>query len=143
MLQRETLRNFFSQLRMRTPFSFMGATALSITVAVNWGTGSCSSAGGCSVTSSTETMTVPAGSPGTIKLADDAGGGATPSWSKNGGGNTSWTGGGTTTVSVVTNDTITLRLTGIGAGPSTQTITVTDNTTNAAIGTFAGTNTHA
>jgi RHS repeat-associated protein len=88
------------------------------------------------VGSPTRTLTVPSGNPGSISFAFSAG--YTWEYSKNGGTFTTLTNGGS--VSFANNNTIAVKLFGIGCSDG-DTLTATDATTGASVGTFDASNT--
>jgi RHS repeat-associated protein len=88
------------------------------------------------VGSSTRTLTVPSGNPGSINFTFSAG--YTWEYSKNGGTFTTLTNGGS--VSFANNNTIAVKLFGIGCSDG-DTLTATDATTGASVGTFDASNT--
>lgn len=101
-----------------------------ITVDVNWGI---SSGISTTRTSSTRTLTVPAGNPGVIRFSLSGSSGDFY-YQKNGGSFTLFV--HNSTLSVANGDTLALRF--VGTSPSTGEITVYDNSLGASVGDFIG-----
>lgn len=101
-----------------------------ITVDVNWGI---SSGVSTTRTSSTRTLTVPAGNPGVIRFSLSGSSGDFY-YQKNGGSFTLFI--HNSTLSVANGDTLALRF--VGTSPSTGEITVYDNSLGASVGDFIG-----
>lgn len=97
-----------------------------ITVGANWG----SSSGSAPITSSAQTLTVPAGNPGTIQFA--VSGTSSFYYKKNAGSFTAITDGAT--LSVANGDTLQFRFDALS---SFGDLSVTDYTTGAAVGTWS------
>lgn len=109
-----------------------------ISVDTNWGA---TSAGTSTITSATQTLTVPGANPGSITLGITATDGAvTAQYSKDGGAFTTFT-DGTAVTGFVTGSTLAFRVTGAGSLGNGYSFTVTDTTAGGSIGTGSFTRT--
>ena len=114
--------------------AFIGAMGKigSITVSSDWGT---TNGAGSTITSPSRTMTVPGGNPGNVTLTKSADSAATEQYQIDAGSFTSFSTGAV--VAITNGQTLTFRMTGT-AVTNLSTITVTDSTTGAAIGSWTG-----
>lgn len=103
-----------------------------VTVGAPWGSNS--GAAPTNITSSTQTLTVPAGNAGSLHFSLSDATGGSPEYSKNGGGFFSLTDGAN--ITFANGDTLRFRLASPANPGTSLVVTVTDNLRSAAVGSW-------